>query len=441
MAILLQLEVNFLLVYILNKDNKPLMPCSSRKARLLLKEGKAVVVKRTPFTIKLKYGSSNYRQPVNLGIDIGSKVVGLSATTEKKELYAAELHLRNDIVNLLSTRKQYRRARRSRLHYRKARFLNRVKSKQKGWIAPSIENKIDSHIKMIENIHKILPISKIIVETAKFDIQRIKNPEIKGIEYQQGEQLGFYNVREYVLWRDGYKCRGRKGCKNKKIRAHHIISRKFGGDRPENFLSLCKECHNLYHEGKLKLDIKKKYGFRDATHVNIMRLELIKRLKEKYSNIKETYGYITKFNRIERGLEKSHINDARCISNNLRVKKLNYYFYIKKVRCHNRQIHKAMILKEGKKRLNQAPYIVHGFRLFDKVKYNDIECFVFGRRQSGYFNLRKLDGKDIRKSVSFKKLNLLEVKTNFLIERNKYSDLKRCEEYKYHNTPKGEIYL
>jgi N6-L-threonylcarbamoyladenine synthase len=393
------------------------MPCSSRKARLLLKEDKALVVKRTPFTIKLKFGSSGYKQLINLGIDIGSKTVGLSTSTKKKELYAAELHLRNDIVNLLSTRRQYRRTRRNRLRYRKTRFLNRVKSKHKGWIAPSIENKIYSHIKMIDMIHKILPVSKIIVETAKFDIQKIKNPEISGIEYQQGEQLGFYNVREYVLWRDGYKCRGRKGCKNKKIRAHHIISRKFGGDRPENFLSLCKECHDLYHEEKLNLDIKKKYGFRDAAHVNIMRLELIKRLKEKYSNIEETYGYITKFNRIERGLEKSHINDARCISNNLRVKKLNYYFHIKNVRCHNRQIHKAKILKGGKKKLNQASYIVRGFRLFDKVRYNGIECFIFGRRQSGYFDLRKLDGESVHKSASFKKLILLEsIKNSFLIE-------------------------
>jgi len=417
MATLLHLEVYFLLVYILNKNNEPLMPCSSRKARLLLKEDKALVVKRTPFTIKLKFGSSGYKQLINLGIDIGSKTVGLSTSTKKKELYAAELHLRNDIVNLLSTRRQYRRTRRNRLRYRKTRFLNRVKSKHKGWIAPSIENKIYSHIKMIDMIHKILPVSKIIVETAKFDIQKIKNPEISGIEYQQGEQLGFYNVREYVLWRDGYKCRGRKGCKNKKIRAHHIISRKFGGDRPENFLSLCKECHDLYHEEKLNLDIKKKYGFRDAAHVNIMRLELIKRLKEKYSNIEETYGYITKFNRIERGLEKSHINDARCISNNLRVKKLNYYFHIKNVRCHNRQIHKAKILKGGKKKLNQASYIVRGFRLFDKVRYNGIECFIFGRRQSGYFDLRKLDGESVHKSASFKKLILLEsIKNSFLIE-------------------------
>jgi N6-L-threonylcarbamoyladenine synthase len=417
MVILLQLEVNFLLVYILNKNNEPLMPCSSRKARLLLKEDKATVVKRTPFTIRLKFGSSGYKQPVNLGVDIGSKVVGLSATTKNKELYAAELHLRNDIVNLLSTRRQYRRTRRNRLRYRKVRFLNRVKSKHKDWIAPSIENKIYSHIKMIENIHKILSISKIVVETAKFDIQKIKNPEIKSVEYRQGEQLEFYNVREYVLWRDGYKCKGRKGCKNKKIRAHHIISRKFGGDRPENFLSLCKECHDLYHEGKLKLDIKKKYGFRDAAHVNIMRLELIKRLEEKYSNIEETYGYITKFNRVERGLEKSHINDARCITNNLSTNKLNYYFHIKKVRCHNRQIHKAKILKGGKKKLNQAPYIVHGFRLFDKVKYNGVECFIFGRRQRGYFHLRKLSGEDIHKTASFKKLILLEsIKNSFLIE-------------------------
>lgn len=95
-----------MLVYVLNKNNVPLMPCSPRKSRILLKEGKATVVKRTPFTIKLKYGSSGYKQEITLGVDAGSKMIGLSATTEKKELFAGECNLRNDIVRLLSSRSQ-----------------------------------------------------------------------------------------------------------------------------------------------------------------------------------------------------------------------------------------------------------------------------------------------------------------------------------------------
>ena len=113
-------------------------------------------------------------------MDAGSKHVGLSATTEKEELYAAEIELRTDIVGLLATRRQNRRTRRNRLRYRPARFDNRVHSKNKGWLAPSIEQKIQSHLKAVEDVHKLLPISKIIVETASFDIQKIKAPDIAG---------------------------------------------------------------------------------------------------------------------------------------------------------------------------------------------------------------------------------------------------------------------
>ena len=172
------------------------------KVRLLLKSGKAKVVNRCPFTIQLTGICKTFTQRVSLGVDAGSKHIGLSATTKKSVLFEADVTLRNDIVDLLSSRRELRRSRRNRkTRYRKARFLNRVKSKKAGWLAPSIKNKIDSHLTMIAKVHKILPISKIIVEVASFDIQKIKNPEISGVEYQQGEQLNFWNVREYVLFR------------------------------------------------------------------------------------------------------------------------------------------------------------------------------------------------------------------------------------------------
>ncbi len=181
-----------MLVYVLNKHRKPLMPCKPQKARKLLKQNKAKVIRTEPFTIQLLYGSSGYKQDITLGVDAGSKHIGLSASTEEKELYASDVELRNDIVNLLATRRQYRRSRRGRkTRYRKPRFLNRVKSKNKGWLAPSIENKIHTHFKVISDVYKILPITKIIVETASFDIQKINTPDIQGEEYQQGDQLGF----------------------------------------------------------------------------------------------------------------------------------------------------------------------------------------------------------------------------------------------------------
>ena len=404
-------------VYVINQRKEPLMPTTPCKARKLLKQGKAKVVKREPFTIQLLYATGETKQDITLGVDAGSKIIGLSATTDKQELFSAEVELRNDIVDLLSTRREFRRTRRNRLRYRKPRFLNRVYSKNKGWLAPSVENKIQTHLKIISKIHKILPISKIIIEVASFDIQKIKNPDIEGEQYQQGEQLGFWNVREYVLWRDGYKCQGKKGCKNKILNVHHIESRKTGGNSPSNLITLCESCHKDYHAGKLKLNLKRGQSFKDAAFMGIMRWTFYNRLKEIYSNVKITYGYITKNTRIQNNLPKEHRIDALCISGNPNVKRLDYWYYIKQVRRHNRQIHKANILKGGKKKLNQAPYLVKGFRLFDKVKYKGEECFIFGRRSSGYFDLRKLDGTVIHRSANCKDLKLISKAKTLLWER------------------------
>lgn len=408
------------MVYVLNIEGKPLMPCKEAKARKLLKQNKAKIVKKELFTIQLLFECENQTQDIVLGVDAGSKHIGLSVTTEKKELYAADIELRNDIVDLLSTRRQNRRTRRSRLRYRVPRFNNRVHSKNKGWLAPSIEQKIRTHFKVVEELHKILPITKIIVETASFDIQKIKNPEIHNEGYQQGEQLGFWNVREYVLFRDNHTCQCCKGkSKDKILNVHHIESRKVGGNSPDNLITFCETCHKCYHKGAVKLPktIKRGASFRDATFMGIMRWSFYNRLKEIYPNVSMTYGYITKNTRIENNLPKEHYVDARCISGNPNAEPLGYYFYQKKVRCHNRQIHKTNILKGGKKKLNQAPYLVKGFRLFDKVEYDGQVGFIFGRRSSGYFDIRKLNGEVIHRSASCKKLKLLETRKNLLTER------------------------
>lgn len=391
------------------------MPCKPRKARILLKEGKAKVIKREPFAIQLLYGSSGYRQPISLGVDAGSKHIGLSATTEEEVLFEAEVELRSDIVDLLSTRRQYRRSRRNRkTRYRKARFNNR--KKPKGWLAPSVEHKIASHLKVIAMANAILPITKTIIEVASFDIQKIKNPNISGKEYQEGNQLGFWNIREYVLWRDGHKCQGRKGCKDKILNVHHIESRKTGGDAPNNLITLCETCHDDFHAGKLKRNFKRGQSYRDAAFMGIMRWAVYNRLKVLYSNVSLTYGYITKNTRIRNSLEKSHIVDARCISGNPLAKPDDNYYYFKQVRGQNRQLHKANP-KKGARRANKAPRLVHGYQLLDKVLYEGQECFIFGRRSSGYFDLRKLNGTKVHASASYKKLKLLERANTLLHER------------------------
>jgi len=411
-----------MLVYVLNREGKPLMPCSPSKAGKLLKKGKAEVVKKEPFTIQLLFGSSGYRQDITLGVDAGSKVIGVSAVTEKQELFSAEVELRNDIADLLSARRQNRRTRRNRLRYRKPRFLNRVSSKNKGWLAPGIENKIAAHLRIVDKLHRILPISDIIAELASFDIQKIRNPNIQGEKYQQGEQSDFWNVREYVLFRDNHQCKGKKNCKNKILNVHHIESRHTGGNSPGNLITLCNSCHEDYHSGKLKLNLKRGQIFRDAAFMGVMRWTFYNRLKELYSNVKMTYGYITKNTRITNNLPKEHRTDALCITGNPTAKRLDNWYYIKQTRKHNRQIHKANILKGGVKKLNQAPYLVKGFRLFDKVLFDNQVCFVFGRRSTGYFDLRLSDGTVIHRSASYKNLKLLQQRKSLLWERKKQGE-------------------
>lgn len=411
-----------MLVYVLNKYGQPLMPTSRcGKVKHLLNNGFAKVVKRCPFTIKLLYDSSCYTQPISLGIDAGSKVIGVSATTGTKELYAAEVELRNDIVDLISSKREFRRTRRNRkTRYRAPRFNNR-KNKKDGWLAQSVQHKINTHIRVVDDVCKILPITKITVEIASFDIQKIKNPDIEGVEYQQGEQLDFWNTREYVLFRDDHTCQCCKGkSKDKCLNVHHIESRKTGGNAPNNLITLCETCHKAYHQGEIELPKRIKRGmvFRDATFMDIMRWAFYNQLKFKYGDIVfMTFGYITKNTRIENQLPKTHYVDARCISGNANVMPLNYYYHQKKVRNHNRSLHKCTILKGGIRKSNQAPKYVYGYQLFDKVLYNGIECYIFGRRSSGYFDLRLLDGIKISAGISYKKLKLLECRKTILTQR------------------------
>ena len=416
------------MVYVLDINGQPLMPTARHgKLRRLLNSHLAKVVKRCPFTIQLLYQSTKEIQPVSLGVDAGSKHIGLAATTEQKVLYQEELTPRNDVVKLLSAKRACRHSRRNRkTRYRKPRFNNRVHSKHKGWLAPSVEVKIQEHITAIKRICQILPISEIQVEIAEFDLQRLKAMEEGktfpvGTDYQLGEQYDFYNTRQYVLHRDGYTC---QCCgvhdKDVKLHVHHIESRQTGGNAPNNLITLCEHCHKALHEGKIKLPKGKKRGksHRDAAFMGIMRNTLLERLKKEVSvPVMMTYGYITKYWREKADLEKSHINDAICISKHPYTKPLDTYYLTKVVRHHNRQIHKANFSKGGIRKRNQAPYLVKGFRLFDKVLYQGKEYFIFGRRTTGYFDIRTLDGTKANKgSVSYKKLRIQDTAKAYLKE-------------------------
>lgn len=275
------------------------MPCSAGKARKLLDAGQAKMLSRPPFVIKLLYGSSGYKQPVTLSVDSGSKVIGVAATGNGKTLYASEVTNSSDIHEKLSQRASSRRTRRGRkLRYRKARWANR--KRPKGWLTPTMRSKVQSHIREIEFVRRILPIIRTIIETASFDIHKIVNPDVSGDGYQQGRQKDFYNLKQFVLSRDGHfcqKCSGKK--KDDKLHVHRIIFRSNGGtNSPDNLITLCKTCHDnlhLHHNAEqesLKLQKKHKPNTTDAVQVSTIGCYLKKSLP-----FEETFGYETKFKR------------------------------------------------------------------------------------------------------------------------------------------------
>ena len=195
-----------MLVYVLNHHGKPLMPCSPARARHLLKDGKAKVVRRDPFTIKLLFGSSGYTQNVVAGMDTGSKTIGAAAIANGKVVYQAEVTLRDDVSGTMKQRATYRRTRRGRkTRYRQPRWSNRASLHADGRLAPSIRSKVESHLRERDFVERILPVRRWKVELASFDIHKITNPDVEGAGYQEGAQKDFYNVKAYVLHRDGYK--------------------------------------------------------------------------------------------------------------------------------------------------------------------------------------------------------------------------------------------
>lgn len=326
------------MVYVLSKQGKPLMPTKRYgKVRRMLNSGKAKVVKSKPFTIRLTYETTGHTQPVTLGIDSGYEKIGYSAITEKEELITGEVKLLKGISERLKERSMYRSQRRSRKRYRKPRFDNR--KRQEGWLAPSIQHKFDSHIRFIKYLMSILPITETIIEVANFDIQKIKNPTIEGKGYQEGEQYGYRNLREYILHRDGHKCQN-PDCKNKSknptLEIHHMGFWK--GDRsnrPGNLITLCDKCHTpANHKGFLYGWEPKVKSFKPETFMTIVRWKLVNAL-----NCRHTYGYITKQKRIELGLDKTHNNDAFVIAGGTGQKRCESTT-ITQVRRNNRSLQK-----------------------------------------------------------------------------------------------------
>lgn len=407
------------MVFVLSKDNTPLMPCLPVVARLLLKQGKAKCVTRTPFVIKLVNETTGYVQGVTFGLDTASSTMGGAAVHENGDvLYLSQVEVRNDIAPKMKARSGNRRNRRNRkTRYRKARWLHRGNSMETERFSPTMRSKFDTHLKEVAFVKSILPISKIILETGTFDPHALKNPEVlqnKSL-YQKGINYGFANTKAYVLYRDGHICQYCKGkTKDKRVEVHHIIYRNNGGsDEESNLTTLCKTDHDVLHQGKIALKGGKKRGqLRHATQMNSIRVQLLRTLPA----AEETFGFITKEHRQLIGLPKEHYFDAAAIASQGNPVNFRTTTVLHKKSISDGDYQQTKGLR-SEQRIPTGK--IHGFRKFDKVKYSGNEYFIKGRMSTGYAILMNISGNkiDLKPIPKFDRMERISARKSWIISQ------------------------
>jgi 5-methylcytosine-specific restriction endonuclease McrA len=388
------------------------MPCSPAKAKHLLKAGKAKCIKYCPFTIKLSWDCEENTQEVVVGMDTGSKTIGCAATASGKVVYQSEVQIRQDVSKKMEQRRMYRRNRRGKkTRYRQVRWLNRASIQKEGRLAPSIKSKVDSHLREEKFVESILPVTRWKVETASFDIHKISNSNVGRWNYQNGNQKDFYNVKAYVLHRDGYQC---QKCKTNKgeLHVHHIIFRSKGGtNSSENLITLCTHCHDKLHEGKFEIKSSRSKT-KHATEIGIVKSQL----KKQFGVFEECFGYETKFKREQiLQLSKSHYHDAVaiCCEEGEVVGLCSTVYYKKHVSKGDYQQTKG---KRSEKKISTGK--LFGLRKFDYIQTAKYSGFVKGKRSTGFFAISDLNGDVISSSVNVKKNCIrLQARTTTLIKR------------------------
>lgn len=311
-------------ILVLDTNRKPLTPCVPGKARSLLNAGKAAVFCRYPFTIILKKEVVEPIEPCQIKIDPGSKTTGIALLKGDKILWAAELtHRGHQIKNALLSRRQLRRSRRNRkTRYRQARFLNR--SRPEGWLAPSLQHRVDTTLTWVNRLMRLCQVDQISQELVRFDLQKMQNPEISGVEYQQGELAG-YEVREYLLNKWGRQCVYCKA-ENVPLQIEHIHPwAKGGSNRVSNLALACEPCNQAKGSQDVKAFLSRKPDLlarilkqskaplKDAAAVNSTRWSLFNALKATGLPVASGSGGQTKYNRVRLGLPKTHWVDAACV--------------------------------------------------------------------------------------------------------------------------------
>ena len=311
-------------IFVLDTNRKPLTPCKPGVARSLLKAGKASVFRRYPFTIILNKEVDANPEPLELKLDPGSKVTGIALKQGNHIIFAAELqHRGQQIKEALLSRRQLRRSRRNRkTRYRPARFLNRTRPE--GWLAPSWQHRVDTLMTWVHRFRRLAPVGRITQELVRFDLQLMENPEISGVEYQQGELQG-YEIREYLLEKWGRTC-AYCGAQNVPLEVEQIQPRSKGGsDRVSNLTMACHSCNQAKGNGDIRdflsgqpdvlsrLLRQAKSPLKDAAAVNSTRWALFKALKATGLPVTTGTGGQTKFNRLRLNLPKAHWLDAACV--------------------------------------------------------------------------------------------------------------------------------
>ena len=414
-------------VFVLNMRGKALMPCTQRKARILLREGKAVIYKHNPFTIQLCCATGETKQNCHIGVDTGSKHIGLAVTSEDNVLFKGEVELRQDVKSNIDARRAYRRNRRNRkTRYRKCRFLNRRRSDK--WLPPSIQNRMDHTFRWIDELTQIVPNPVLHIEVGKFDAAKMINPDINGADYQHGQTYGFWNERYFVFARDEYTCQVCKKSKNKVLQTHHIIYRSNGGtNRVDNLITVCTDCHTSANHKKGGIlykwqeEHKKVKQYKEPPFMNTLR----KRIFSRYPDAVITYGSETTPRRKDAGLDKTHYNDAIIISGATDVTdNSSEWLLIRQFRKKKRSLHEGVARKGRKepnrlqKRNSKNTPESGGFYLNDKVDVLGQTGYVTGFTSGGAYIRNSADeyitlpGKTY-KQVGLSKLKLISHNNNW----------------------------
>ena len=426
------------MVKVISKNGKQLMPTKRYgKVRRMLKEGKAVIISKKPFTIRLLFDTPEIVQHATVGVDPGDTTGYAVALDNGKIVEKGEIRLRTDVKSLLAARKVLRRSRRNRnTRYRKARFLNRC-NKKAGRLPSSIEQKARHIVNKINELVSYYPDYTLKIEINKFDMQKLINPDISGVEYQQGSLYGYENAKQFLLVRESGKCQlCHKGYKeNDGWHIHHIIPRADGGtNKPDNLALLHKSCHIKGHKTGALSKLKKAKQFISAAMYNAVRYKLMDEFKAIYGDkVAFTYGYLTSINRRSLGLEKEHYNDAIAITGITEVKNnIIPITVIKQARKKKRSLHEATARKGRKESnvhsvrnaKNTKEITVNGrkFALWDKVKVCGKKGYISGFTGNACYvqdingDYIKADGK-FYKQVAADKIEHIRRNNNWITER------------------------